>query len=851
MFSRVGFVGAVLATIVLLPVMSFAVLKPGPESDHRRHVIKGSAAPAHRVAAHRIGRLELAVANNGTFGHEYHPGPSVDAFTGQQINASCQYPKNSNVHYLFGGAFWIGAVVGRDTLVSVGADGWQWTYEMYPDESPFGEMEYRSIKDPTSPRYEGAISEEDYISVYYDTLTTGVPADFFGRPHRPLNIEVRQASYAWSYAYAEDFVLFDYQIKNIGSEELNSVYMGIYVDCMVCYDCFGNTIGYTDDHCGFLHTFSTTSGSCEFLDTISTAWIADDDGDLERIFEDGSRHPCPHVTGARIVRTPAESLDVSFNWWISNTNSALDFGPRERAETGRLREEWRDFRTGGVGTPEGDANKYYQLRNREFDYNQVYTASIGPADSLWMLPDQEQAENFADGYDARYLLSFGPFDIHPGQTLPISFAYVAGENLHQKIDNAELFLPHQPDKYYSNLDFSDLAQNARWAGWIYDNPGVDTDGDDDFGKFRECCDTAPDLTIVCDTTWYEGDGVPDFRGAAPPPAPELWVERPEDGTLRIRWNGLRTETTRDVFSRIVDFEGYRVYYGRDARGESFGLLASYDLENYNKYVFDTRAGEYRLFDAPFTLRELRCLYADDCNDDRFNPLEFDYAHPFTHPQHPESVFVFRAQDYNASGLGGYRQIAKVYPDASYPTSLDPNAALPEELTPEGRLKYFEYEYLLTDLLPTVSYLVNVTAFDFGSPQSGLPSLETSITDGALSVFPTSESNDEVYVYPNPYRIDGGYRTMGFEGRATDDSPSRTHAVHFANLPPKCTIRIFSLDGDLVRELDHDEPPGSGHDSHETWNLITRNTQLAVSGLYYWTVESPSGDVQIGKLVLIM
>ena len=40
-------------------------------------------------------------------------------------------------------------------------------------------------------------------------------------------------------------------------------------------------------------------------------------------------------------------------------------------------------------------------------------------------------------------------------------------------------------------------------------------------------------------------------------------------------------------------------------------------------------------------------------------------------------------------------------------------------------------------------------------------------------------------------------------------------------------------------------------SHASWDLITRNTQLVVSGIYYWTVEDNDGDVQIGKLVVIM
>ena len=46
-------------------------------------------------------------------------------------------------------------------------------------------------------------------------------------------------------------------------------------------------------------------------------------------------------------------------------------------------------------------------------------------------------------------------------------------------------------------------------------------------------------------------------------------------------------------------------------------------------------------------------------------------------------------------------------------------------------------------------------------------------------------------------------------------------------------------------------PSDVSSSYDSWNLITRNTQLTVSGLYYWVVESPDGSTQMGKLVIIM
>ena len=181
-----------------------------------------------------------------------------------------------------------------------------------------------------------------------------------------------------------------------------------------------------------------------------------------------------------------------------------------------------------------------------------------------------------------------------------------------------------------------------------------------------------------------------------------------------------------------------------------------------------------------------------------------------------------------------------------------------QLTADGYFKYYEYEFEINDLLPTVPYWISVTAFDYGSPQSGLESLETSVTENVDSLFSLAnwtqvqDKDLEVYVYPNPYRLDAQYRARGFEGRTESDRPpDRTREVHFANLPPVCTIRIYTLDGDLVREIEHNQPEGSGYATHETWNLITRNTQLAVSGLYYWTVESEDGETQIGTLAIIM
>jgi hypothetical protein len=332
---------------------------------------------------------------------------------------------------------------------------------------------------------------------------------------------------------------------------------------------------------------------------------------------------------------------------------------------------------------------------------------------------------------------------------------------------------------------------------------------------------------------------------------------PDVGKLRIRWNGTYTENSKDIFIQETDFEGYHIYYSRDSRAQSYTLVATYDRENYDKYVWIPSRTAWELGTIPYNLKELRCRYAASCADSSFDPLAFTRARPYFMPGFPDSIFYFAPHDFNRSEFGVTTAVRKVYPDQPYPSNLYPDSARPEERTEDGLLKYFEYECTIDGLLPTVGYYVNVTAFDFGAPEIGISPFETSKTLNAVYAYPTSNAQAvgdrdlKAYVYPNPYRGDAGYYEKGFEGRdARWYIPDRLRRIHFANLPAKCTISIFSLDGDLVREWEHDMDPNDPASSHDEWDLISRNTQRVVSGIYYWTVAEPDGKTQIGKLVII-
>jgi hypothetical protein len=305
------------------------------------------------------------------------------------------------------------------------------------------------------------------------------------------------------------------------------------------------------------------------------------------------------------------------------------------------------------------------------------------------------------------------------------------------------------------------------------------------------------------------------------------------------------------------------------------LISSYDIEDYTQFVFVKRArGEnpWIVVRKPFSKREAQIAYAKGSST--YDPL----SNGIDNPLHVgDSVFYFAKQDFNQSNFRDLNAIHKLYPDEPKPHTLDLGKAFTEdtwytdtltgkqtfykggELTPDGKhFKYYEYALTIDNLLPSQQYYVAVTAFDFGSPGSNLGFLETSPTDVAIEALAQDKIDStipnglNVIVYPNPYRIDGNYRAQGFEGRGQEDlRDERTRRIHFTNLPPQCDIKIYSLDGDLIRQIIHDKTPDDPSSMHDTWDVISRNLQVVTSGIYYYVVATPDGRTQIGKIVVIM
>lgn len=103
--------------------------------------------------------------------------------------------------------------------------------------------------------------------------------------------------------------------------------------------------------------------------------------------------------------------------------------------------------------------------------------------------------------------------------------------------------------------------------------------------------------------------------------------------------------------------------------------------------------------------------------------------------------------------------------------------------------------------------------------------------------------DRIAVVPNPYL---GYSI--FEPRLSDATSGRgERVVKFINLPQECTIRIFNIRGELIKEINHS---ASGNDGTESWDLRTKDGLDLAYGVYVYHVKAPGIGEKTGKIAIV-
>jgi hypothetical protein len=102
--------------------------------------------------------------------------------------------------------------------------------------------------------------------------------------------------------------------------------------------------------------------------------------------------------------------------------------------------------------------------------------------------------------------------------------------------------------------------------------------------------------------------------------------------------------------------------------------------------------------------------------------------------------------------------------------------------------------------------------------------------------------EKIAVVPNPY-----VAAATWEPRNPFRTGRGERRIYFINLPPQCTIRIYTVRGYLVDTIEHN---GSTTNGSESWNLISKDGQDIAYGVYIYHVDAPGIGEKIDKFAVI-
>lgn len=474
------------------------------------------------------------------------------------------------------------------------------------------------------------------------------------------------------------------------------------------------------------------------------------------------------------------------------------------------------------------------------------------------------------------------------------------------IYDAEDFLERYPsldNAIAAQVAFEGAYESKPWP-YLTDAPGRETPLRAPPGQFFytnatdcELRDPAPRLVTDRQYEWFDFDcdyctgAYSSSRGGlfhrtwlaeAPPPSPNTNVavsynysDNPNrtfvpagDGQVTLAWDNL-SETTADPKSGQFDFRGYQIWKVSNwQRPVGSGGPAEDDW---------TLLAEYRVFDAHETNGHICppesaavCTPGDTVGPFIYVPNE----------GRVRRVLLRRGDIWDRQTGDVIRPDAAVacvgYPDCAYDLGYPLGQSEGERVAriqyPIGRFRFVDRE-----VKNGFVYFYSVTAFD--STSAGVFSSRRSAVESE-AVVPQAQAAaagdaGHVWVVPNPYR---GTRFIADRPSSWDlipnaSDPTGTH-VDFMGLPRgEWKIKIFTISGDEVATLDwrdgvnesmrgqitddngvvhpgYNRQADNENDGQARWNLISRNGQDVVSGIYLFTVQVGGSVKARGKFVII-
>ena len=302
-----------------------------------------------------------------------------------------------------------------------------------------------------------------------------------------------------------------------------------------------------------------------------------------------------------------------------------------------------------------------------------------------------------------------------------------------------------------------------------------------------------------------------FSGAWRPAAgADSIVARPR--TLTMRW-------LRDpVAEARPDFGGYRIY-----RATSFGDTSAMVLVRRFSKQFDDSLFTWHFppIDVNTPLEQRVATFIDPDSVGRFAKVC-----RLRNPQHDpngacvsrgDSVFVLLAPPGPHDGFRTWYSITYEARNTTDNDYLD--QAIPDTLDNFARCGVTGTN---RDSCPNLNHKAANVSNDVWQPRAASADRDSHFF--ARAVEPTggpTANLARVGVVPNPYRAAEAW------------NPGGGHEIHFVNLPAQARILVFTLSGDLVRDIRHTDTVRD----FERWDLKNDAGRDVASGIYMYRVEA--------------
>ena len=724
--------------------------------------------------------------------------------------------------------------------------------------------------------------------------------------HTPMNLEVVQSSYQWENDAVDDFVAFDFKITNIGVIDLDNVYIGFYADSDIGPR--GLAGAASDDRAGsFDGMVQAADGSWV---PVAVGYMFDwaDGARLDGYFGiaflghdvDPTGRLAPDRIGLRTFQSFHGNASFDQGGDPTNDDEAYQLLSAEESDDDTPAGKEDDFRflvsagpfmtlpAGGVlnfqvamvvgpgkdGMLRNCAEAALTWYGIYIDEINSVTTNNGAVFNPGRLGRETMLcrEDFDSGTGGDN--PWDQFKIDYMDTSCVDPEWVL--NQPKAAGNDSLVFDYEVDgvtKTCAMFNMDNCFECARQLGHRCTASGAEIEnrlwncnrGGLDDAEYAGCTGVGGLETQI---HWLVGM-------APPPPGMRLWAT---NNRVHVFWDD-RSEKTPDIRLGEIDFESYRVW-----RADNWDRPYGSSLENGPSSQLWQLIAEYDVVNNYVTRREIDGVtYLDTIPLGRNTGLDMARYEPvcLTNPAYDGladsmQVVVNADVENEIRELPPLRDTDGRFKEEfmpirqweSYPDVLDTFFAVAARDSADGvkeKVPTWYYEYIDHDVHNGFIYFYSVTATDHDLlPKNNEWNINLPVGEG-LSGDPGSSFNNTVpgtkaqtaeererfgtniYVYPNPATREAlaEYQQLYPNG----DDPTGVR-VTFTNLPAAHnTIKIFTVAGDLVQTISHDGTDGSGHVS---WNLMSRNLQEIVSGIYLYSVQSDDGrfDDFIGKFVVV-